>query len=368
MAKRRVYLLGFFTVGLLAFFSAQAEVYSFSPQNPPEALAHVGMLVGGYDGTITVSFLGDCTLGGESASANSKNGFVQTILREGMAYPLANLQSLMDADDLTIVNLEGVFTDRDLPKVKKKYNFKGPSSFASILTQGSVECVNLANNHILDYGPEGYQDTLQALKTEGVGYFGLDDVAIFEQDGVFIGLTGSLFSLTGSAKEVLRVQMATLKELGCDLIIHTLHGGEEYRKNPTSSQRSAARAAIEMGAGLVVGHHPHIVQGIELIDGVPVVYSLGNASFGGNRDPRDYDALLLQAQFSFQDGRALGVQLTLHPISVSGESRYNNYRPVLLGGDDADRVMEKLQSTSTVTLAPYQAGIGAVQDFIPYPR
>ena len=142
-----------------------------------------------------------------------------------------------------------------------------------------------------------------------------------------IGFTGSAFSLSTGAQKNLRAQMDALREVGCQLIVHSMHAGTEYEREPTSQQKTVAAHAVDMGADLVVGHHPHVVQGYELVDGVPVVYSLGNAVFGGNRDPRDYDALLLQAVFAYEDGAPVSVRLVFHPISVSGEQATTTISP-----------------------------------------
>ena len=89
-----------------------------------------------------------------------------------------------------------------------------------------------------------------------------------------------------------------------------------------------------------------MVQGYEIRDGVPVVYSLGNCVFGGNTNPRDHDALAVQADLSFEDGELTDVALRFYPISVSGEKTYNDYSPVLLSGTDAERVLQKTGNDS----------------------
>ena len=185
----------------LSLGGARAEWYVFEADNPPEALLDAAMQVSGFTGEVTLSFLGDCTLGGESKAANSRGGFVQTALREGYDYPFLNLQSLLDGDDVTVVNLEGVLTDRTLDRVKKTFNFKGPADFATILPLGGVELAGLSNNHTLDYGTEGYADTQAALEDAGVAYFDADHVAVWAHDGVMIGFTGSAFSLSTGAQK-----------------------------------------------------------------------------------------------------------------------------------------------------------------------
>lgn len=347
---------------LLPLCAARAEWYSFAADQPPQELLDIAMQVNSFTGEIKLSFLGDCTLGGERRAANSRGGLVQTVLREGLAYPLEKLKPLLDADDATVVNLEGVLSDRDLARVKKTFNFQGPADFAGILSMGGVEAAGLANNHAHDYGAEGYADTVAALDGAGVAHFGEDHVAVWVDDGVMIGFTGSAFSLSDGARKTLQEQMDALRALGCQIIVHSMHAGTEYRRDPSAQQRTVARHAVAMGADLVVGHHPHVVQGYELLDGVPVVYSLGNAVFGGNRDPRDYDALLLQAAFDYEDGAPTGVRLAFHPLSVSGNRRYNDYQPVPLTGEDAQRVLDKMQDSTGVAPPPYEEGRGAVTE------
>jgi len=248
----------------------------------------------------------------------------------------------------------------------RRFHFIGHPSYATILKSGSVECVNLANNHTFDYGLQGYADTKATLKEEGIAYFGEDAVTVLEKDGIRIGFTGSLFALGDSQKKAMDRQLKALKSVGCQWIVHTLHGGEEYASMPTAKQRSAAQYAANNGISLVVGHHPHVVQGMEMLGNTPVLYSLGNCSFGGNLRPRDMDACILGVELSFCDGQPNTMKLALYPIRISGEKRNNNFQPVLLEGEDAERVMEKLKKSSSIELTPYVEGQGAVQPLIKY--
>lgn len=347
------------TLALLALWlspvCAHGEWYVFAADTPPEALSETTMQVCEFEGEVLVSFAGDCTLGGESGAAGSKNGFVQTVKREGMAYPFEKLAPLLTQDDVTIVNLEGVLSNRKLPKVKKKYNFKGPTAFAEILTLGGVDAVTLANNHSGDYGPRGYADTRAALQTAGVASFGTDHVAVWQRDGIRIGFTGSTFSLSDGARNTLKRQIDALRALGCQIVIHSMHAGTEYSAAPTAQPRTVAQHVIDMGADLVVGHHPHVAHGMEVVQGVPVVYSLGNAVFGGNARPRDYDALLLQAAFAFEAGQAQSVRLRFYPLCISGTQGRNDYQPRVVHGEQAQRVLDKAEQTTGTQLP--EAGV-----------
>ena len=160
-----VFLLPAWTVSA----SASGEWLAFSGENDPAELLFP---VQEYTGTVRITFLGDCTLGGEEKTRNAARGFIRVIEQNGMEYPFRNLTALTAGDDLTVANLEGVLSDRDLSKVKKTYNFKGATAYTEILKAGSVECVTLANNHSHDYDTAGYLDTKAALDTAGIAYFG----------------------------------------------------------------------------------------------------------------------------------------------------------------------------------------------------
>ncbi len=346
--------------------ASPARIYTFSHEDIPVQLLKSAMQVCPEEATFTLTFAGDCTLGGEKGkdkAASSLGGLTQ---KYGPAYPFAGLLPLFAQDDLTVINLEGVLSDRDLAKTPDKlFNFIGKTAYTDSLIAGSVECVNLANNHIQDFGPEGYQDTVEALEKAGVAYFGESTVTVVEKDGVRIGLTGNVFLLSDDKKELLLKQWEALRAVGCQWIVHTMHAGVEYG-TPSPKQRAVAAFAAANGVSLVVGHHPHVVQGMDIVDGVPVLYSLGNGAFGGNARPKDYDACLLRVQVIFKQGEPQAMQLSLFPIRISGENRYNNYQPILLSGTEAQRVIEKMQQTSAIELAPCQEGIGAVQPMIQY--
>ncbi len=301
-----------------------------------------------YTGSVTIIFLGDCTLGGEEKSARNALGFARRVEENGLDYPLKGLLSLTEGDDLTLVNLEGVLSDRKLKKEKKKFNFIGKTAYTGVLTAGSVECVTLANNHAHDYGEEGYSDTKQALEGAGIAWFGTDAPLLWQSgDGLLIGFLAANYSLNGNRFKRFQAQAEQLRELGCAAIITVMHAGEEYSYTPPSDyQRQIVSRAVAVGSCLVIGHHPHVVQGASLVEGVPVVYSLGNCSFGGTTFAKDNDALVVQATLRFEKGELRETKLTFHPISITSDRRHNNYAPVLLEGEEKARVLEKMKKST----------------------
>lgn len=301
-----------------------------------------------YTGTVRLTFLGDCTLGGEESMSGSAFGFNERIRQEGMAFPFRNLLALTAGDDLTLANLEGVLSDRKLEKVPKEYNFIGPTAYTEILTLGGIDSVTLANNHSHDYGEEGYADTVAALEEAGIGWLGTDAPAIWRSgDGVMIGFLGASWSLTGNRYTRFARQAKMLKEAGCAAIITVMHAGTEYSyAAPDARQKQIVSRAVQCGSDLIIGHHPHVVQGMDCVDGVPVVYSLGNCSFGGTTRAKDSDALAVQAELSFTESELTGITLRCLPISITSDDRYNNYSPRLLSGGDAERVLRKMKEST----------------------
>lgn len=346
---------------------AETRVWVFAWDDPPAELAATSALVTEGETHITLTFAGDCVLGNE-ARLNGSNSFRARIQKEGMAYPFEALQPLFATDDFTVANLECVFSDSKAGKVSKTYNFRGPTEYTQILTLGDIECVGLANNHSLDFGQRGKLATEKALDAAGIGRFDEDTLCVLEKDGVRIGLTGTLYSLSESKQQKLALQMQTLRELGCAAIVHVMHAGVEYSRRANGRQAGIAERAIGSGASLVLGHHPHVPQNAELVSGVPVVYSLGNCSFGGNLDPSVTTALLLRAEFSFDGGALDRLDWSLYPISITGKRASNDFQPCLLTGEAAQAVIDRMQDTSALTLQPYREGLGAVQQTVYYQR
>lgn len=322
--------------------------------------------------TVTVTFLGDCTLGSEDHFWERDFSFVYYINQLGYDYPFSLVQDVIGNDDLTVANLESVFYEYTANKQDKTYCFRAPTSFAKILTTGSVEAVNLSNNHSEDYGARGIRTTVETLENEGVAWFGTteyaNDVYIYEKDGVKIGFVGIYLTYWWAHNDMLKANFQKLYDAECDVIVGIMHGGVEYSFYHDESQRKLADYMIRMGASVVVGHHPHVLQGVDVRDNATIVYSLGNFVFGGNKAMRAYQSAMAQFTFSFdENGEYLGHQLNIIPCQYSGSREYNDYRPFMFTGDEAEKVIEAMRRDSNIRLKPYVEGVGAVQDFVPAP-
>ena len=323
------------------------------------------------DETLTLTFLGDCTIGGEDRLREYDYSFDGYVRQYGYDYFFREVQSVIAKDDLTIANLEGCFINYESGAVDKTYNFRGTKDYVEILTGSSVEAVSIANNHIMDYGYDGVTHTINTLQAASLPYFGTNDAVqqtwIWEQGNVKVGFVSMEISYWYYRhRNLLKSQVQELRDAGCAVVICVMHGGEEYRARHLAIQEQFAHTVLDYGVDIIVGHHPHVLQGIEVRDGKTICYSIGNFVFGGNAAIRAPYTALFQFTLTFSDeGEYLGHQLNLIPALPSGEKDFNNYQPVLATGADAEAVMAQIQYDTKFTLEPYVEGIGAMQPFVP---
>jgi len=291
---------------------------------------------------ITISAAGDFTLGRDE-NYDYQGSFVDVATQNGLPYFLEGMNSLFLEDDFTTVNLETTLTD-STEKADKTFRFKGDPGYAEILKIGGIEAVNLANNHIFDYLEQGYKDTKDSLEKANVGYFGYGDHYITEVKGVKIGALGyEGWQDTKEIRTQIKQDLDKLREQGAQIVLIHFHWGDERQYVPNKTQISLARFSIDSGADLILGHHPHVIQGIEEYNGKFIVYSLGNFMFGGNKNPSDKDTFVFQQRFYIDDGTlSEKKEINVIPFSVSSVTTHNDYQPTLLNGTEYERVKEKI--------------------------
>lgn len=297
--------------------------------------------------SITVSMVGDCTLGTDVNfdQSTSFDAFYQ--MKNDPGYFFQNVKDIFTADDLTVTNMEGTLTTSN-DRQQKTFAFKGDPSYTEILTRGGVEATNLANNHSHDYGDQSYEDTIQYLEAAGITTFGYDRTAVMDVKGIKVGLIGiyELKDGLGRQQQVIDT-IQEVKDQGAQVIIVSFHWGTEKSNIPDDIQKTLAHLAVDQGADLVVGHHPHVLQGIEKYQGKNIVYSLGNFCFGGNKNPSDKDTMIFQQTFTVENGELVEDDVTnIIPCSLSSESGYNNYQPMVLEGSEKERVLQKIEEFS----------------------
>ena len=294
---------------------------------------------------LTFSFAGDVTLGSDVINQNSSRNFYTVYDKvQNDAYFLANVLPYFSTDDLTLVNLEGVLSAGGTRK-DKTYAFRGDPSYVNILTLGSVEAVSLANNHSSDYGTQSLHDTRDILTEANILYSYEDIVSyttIKDKKIALISIYALRNGLAGS-KKLLDTTIAEAKSKEVDLIITSFHWGVERATTITEEQQKLAYYAIDLGSNLVIGHHPHVLQPIEKYKDSYIVYSLGNFCFGGNTNPKDKDTIIFRQTFTFIDNVFVpDNQVEIIPCSVSSVTDRNNYQPTPQIGEEAKRIMDKL--------------------------
>lgn len=299
-----------------------------------------------YD-TIIISAAGDVTLGRDSDYGYKRSFDHEFELQnEDYGYFFKNVKDIFEKDDITIVNLETTLTTAT-KKADKKFTFKADPSYVEILKQGNIEAVSLANNHSRDYLAQGYEDTIATLEEADIGYFGYDNKYIKDVRGIKVGVFGlTPWYENEEIKEDIRTAIEELKAEGADIIIAMYHWGIERDNYPNVVQKNIGRYTIDQGADLVLGSHPHVLQGIEEYNGKQIVYSLGNFCFGGNKNPSDKDTMIYVHRFNFKNGELISEENETIPASISSVKDRNNYQPTILEGDEKERVMKKITKFS----------------------
>lgn len=291
----------------------------------------------------TLSLIGDCTLASTLYNKDIPQAY-HNVVGEDYAYPFSKTVGYFSEDDFTFANLECVLTEYDMPTTKN-FVFKAPPEYVNILSEGSVEFVTLGNNHVLDYGETGYADTKKALDGAGIGYAGRDEWTLHTTpNGLIIGVYAVSF---GNVAQI-EAGIQALKDEGAEFIIAALHWGDEGSYEVNDLQLIQGHAAIDAGADIVYGSHPHTLQKIEEYNGGYIFYSMGNWSFGGNTNPRDKDTVIVKLTVKKDvDGSVSISDRELIPCASSGDAKGNNYQPVPYEPDTEqwERTLTKLDGT-----------------------
>ena len=298
-----------------------------------------------------LSFAGDCTMG-DNFDAEEEFGTFCKVVKEKYDYPFAKVKDIFAADDYSFVNLECALTESDpteeeMEELKEnRFRFRGPVEYAKILVEGNVEFASCANNHSKDYGKQGLHDTWDALEAENIAYASFGKTAVVTtESGLKIGVFTVFFNTNQASVEYL---VEYLEKQGAELVIMSIHWGDEGTYAPNEKQVELGRMAIDAGVDIVFGHHSHTLQPVEAYHGGIIYYSLGNFSFGGNRNPVDKDTAIIQQQvLRYADGTVALGDLIIHPCSVSGDENWNNYQPTPYDPEDEgySRVFTKLEGS-----------------------
>ncbi len=298
--------------------------------------------------TITIAAAGDVMLGGTATPFLEKQGY---------DFPFDSTRSILTSADIAIVNLETPLTHTDELLVKKKYRFRNPpEKVIPALQNAGIDIVSLANNHTLDYGYAGLRDTEEALLNGNIAYHGAGQTiadarkaVVLERKGQKIGFLaysntfpkefwagknrpGTAF---GHERHV-RADVKALVDQGVEIIVVSFHWGQEGSTTLRPYQPMLAKAAIDSGADMVIGHHPHVLQEIEEYNGGVILYSLGNYIFGSFSNRVNESAVI---NVSFKGGEYESLEVT--PILVNNFKVHFN--PKILSGAAAQKAFNDLK-------------------------
>lgn len=289
----------------------------------------------------TISMVGDCTL-----TSSQYNDHFESVLDGDMSWPFSGTIQYFEDDYLTIANLECSFSDTPLSGTGT-FQFCGAAENVQILLDGSVEFVTLANNHTMDFGQTGLENTQKVLDNAGVAYAPPDGSYVYQTgDGISIGLYAARWC--AGEQEIRAGVSALAAREDVDIVICLMHWGIEGSYQVTSGQEQLGRAAIDAGADIVYGSHPHVLQRIDEYNGGWIVNSLGNWSFGGNTAPRDRDTAIVQFTVKRDlDGTVSVEGYEAIPCCLSSTEGVNDYRPVPYeeGSEAYERTMSKLDGS-----------------------
>ena len=305
-----------------------------------------------YD--FTIDMTGDINLADNWNSmeyyAQQENGIYDCIDPE--------LIQKMRKADLTWTNVEFSISDRGEPMAGKYYTFRADPSHVSILQELGIDLANLANNHVYDYGKDAFEDTLSNLSENGIPYVGAGRDAEEAQQPFYTQINGKTIacvSATRAEKNILTPEagedtpgvfrcydmeklLETVREAKnqADFVIAYIHWGTEYSETLERAQTEGAHELVEAGADVVVGAHPHCLQGVEYYEGVPILYSLGNYWF----NEKSLDTTLLQLHFSGNDEEQ---HLDVQMIPAKQE---NHYTRILTDENEISAWIEHMKNMS----------------------
>jgi hypothetical protein len=293
--------------------------------------------------------VGDIMLGGRAK---------KTLSQSGSDSPFEAVMPILRRASIVLGNLEGPLAQCSL-RTDRRFSYKvGPDNAAS-LTRAGINVLTFANNHALDCGPAGVIETMEALARAraacigaGVNERAAHSPAILMAGEWRVGLLGyywnrryaataDLPGVANGTRTALEADIRSLRER-VDRVVVTFHWGVPYDRVPSESARRKARLAVDLGADVVVGHHPHIIQPFEIHRGRPIFYSVGNFTFGS----RNSRAEGLLVGIRFEETQTV---VNTYPLYVKNRDPRVNYQPKILRGESAERVLRHLADISGPT-------------------
>jgi poly-gamma-glutamate synthesis protein (capsule biosynthesis protein) len=322
----------------------EEELYIEDWEFNPDDVNELGIVETDGSRTITITCAGDLTIGGDNLHKTGKK-FYSALQKynDNISFTMTNVRDIFKHDDLTLVNFEGTFTNTNYVPPNKTGNqfiFNIDPKYVTVLSDNYIEAVCLENNHVMDHGDEGYNDTVNTLRNAGIIYSTSKQIGVFSVDGINIAMLSYLcidrYDKPVDGYDNLYDKVAAdiryvKQELKYDIAIVSFHWGNEKDYSPRKNQRKMGRLAVDSGADLVVGHHSHRINPIEEYNGVYICYSLGNFCFAGNDKPKDMSSFLFQIRFRVAKDKTITTRgFRIIPIRISSLENKNDYIPTPL--------------------------------------
>jgi len=309
LKKRYSSLLFFILITCLTAFFGSFFTFKFTKFNKEISqlfLAQVSTPLEKQTKPATLIFVGDIMLDRGVEWAINKHG------KGDFKFPFLKVAEELNKADILVGNLESVISDKG-QKVGSIYSFRAePEAMGGLIFAG-FDIVSVANNHVFDYSRAAMEDSFKRLKTAGIDYIGggfnekeAHSPVIKNIDGIKIAFLaysnlGSKYwisdktqsGISNLTKENIEEDIRNAKKRS-DLAVISFHFGDEYQTKSNSNQQFWAHSAIDSGADLVIGHHPHVVQEIERYKGKYIAYSLGNFVFDQGFSKETMQGLLLK--------------------------------------------------------------------------
>ena len=303
----------------------------------------------GDEDAVTILAVGDVYIGGSAEFYLKKNGY---------SYPFRETENIIRNSDIALANLEAPLTDSVNVLMEKKFVLKTAPAAASAIKTAGFDVVTLANNHIMDYGADGLKDTIDLLDKASIRHTGAGQdlkeartpalfnirgtkVAFLAYSNVFPEEFYATENSAGTAQGLYEHIKADIKNISkhVDIVVVSFHWSEELARYPKEYQIRLAHLAIDNGADLVVGHHPHVIQGVERYKDGIVFYSLGNFAFGSfSQAPEGIMAIV-----KLNKGKLISAEII--PLNVNNKEVL--FQPKPLQGEGAVSVIDDIRDISS---------------------
>jgi poly-gamma-glutamate synthesis protein (capsule biosynthesis protein) len=304
---------------------------------------------------VVINFTGDLCFG---TDFGKHNRYMDTFTEKGGGYFFEGVKDVISKDDLTVVNLENVFTHQKDSVSGKIYTYKAPAGYVNILKDSSIEAVSIVNNHMQDYKQDGFDESLRYLNNLKIGYFGysnsydktselggvdVDKTYIYQKGAIKVGFVGYLaFNSVCVTDEKIKSDIEALKEQEVDYIVVYTHWGGQNDRTVNAKQQQMGHKFIDYGADLVIGNHPHVLQEREYYKGKLIYYSLGNFMFACScRKINDLTAIV-HLELTKDSYGSVSATFKNIPVSSFGGMTNTQQPKVLSGRVDKQKVYDIL--------------------------